>query len=129
MLKSYHQQGLILILLRPRSRIPLVKWKDNRLSNDDFLKFLTQHTNWAIRCDDDFPALDFDTTDAYTKSIPDKGELFKRSPILRTGRGHHVWLKPKRRVNSFSRDGFEEALHLMSYIRQYRCEKVWRRTI
>jgi len=42
MLKSYHHHGFNLIPLKPRSKIPLVKWKDYRPANEDYLRFLTQ---------------------------------------------------------------------------------------
>jgi len=42
MLKSYHHHGFNLIPLKPRSKIPLAKWKDYRPANEDYLRFLTQ---------------------------------------------------------------------------------------
>jgi len=107
MLKSYHQRGFNLIPLKSRAKIPLVKWKEYRLSNEDLLRFTSQDTNWAIRCDNSFHALDFDNTETYERFIREKGEYFSGAPVIRTGRGYHVWFKPKRPVNSFTQNGIE----------------------
>lgn len=107
MLKSYHQRGFNLVPLKPRDKIPLVKWKEYRLSNEDLLKYIDQSTNWAIRCDGGFHALDFDNPEIYESFILENGNYFSGAPIIRTGRGYHVWFKPKRPVNSFNQDGIE----------------------
>jgi hypothetical protein len=106
-LKSYHQRGFNLIPLKPRAKIPLVKWKEYRLSNEDLLRFTSQDTNWAIRCDRGFHALDFDNPETYEKFIQENGGYFSGAPIVRTGRGYHIWFKPKRPVTSFNWDGIE----------------------
>jgi hypothetical protein len=107
MLKQYHHHGFSLVPLKPRSKTPLVKWKDYQLSNEDFLKFLSQGANWAIRCDEHFHALDFDNPDTYQRFIEENGQLLKDAPTVRTGRGYHVWFKPKNPVGSFTHDGIE----------------------
>ncbi|MFC1930182.1 CHC2 zinc finger domain-containing protein [Chloroflexota bacterium] len=107
MLKSYHQRGFNLIPLKPRDKIPLVKWKEYRLSNEDLLKFVDQSTNWAIRCDGGFHALDFDNPEIYESFIRENGDYFSGAPVIRTGRGYHIWFKPKTPVTSFNRDGIE----------------------
>ena len=50
--KQYHRLGF--------SLNPLVKWERYKLDNKDVLNFLTGGANWAIRCDENFHALDFD---------------------------------------------------------------------
>ena len=106
-LKTYHQRGLSLIPLKPKSKIPMVKWKDYRLTNEDLLRFLAQDTNWAIRCDESFHALDFDDVGTYQRFIQGEGAIIKDAPTIRTSRGYHVWFKPKTPVKSFSKDGIE----------------------
>jgi hypothetical protein len=106
-LKSYHKRGFSLVPLKARSKIPLVKWKEYRLGNEDFLKYLDQDSNWAFRCDNNFHALDFDDVETYIRFIEDKGDIFKGAPVVHTGRGYHVWFKPKKPVASFSQDGIE----------------------
>jgi len=106
-LMSYHQKGFNLIPLKPRDKIPLVKWKEYRLSNQDLLKFIDQSANWAIRCDNGFHALDFDSTERFERFIRENGGYFKGAPVIRTGRGYHIWFKPKRPVSSFNRDDIE----------------------
>ena len=107
LLKSYHQRGFNLIPLKSRDKIPLVKWKDYRLSNEDLLKFIDQSTNWAIRCDESFHALDFDSTERFERFIQKEGNYFSGAPVVRTGRGYHIWFKPTRPVASFIWDGVE----------------------
>ena len=107
LLNSYHQRGFNLIPMKPRAKIPLVKWKEYRLSNEDLLRFTSQDTNWAIRCDEGFHALDFDNPERYERFVQEKGDYFSGAPVVRTGRGYHVWFKPKRAVNSFTQDGIE----------------------
>ncbi len=63
LLRSYREKGLNLIPLKPRSKTPLVKWKTYQLTDEDFLKYLSQGVNWAVRCDEHFHALDFDNPD------------------------------------------------------------------
>jgi hypothetical protein len=107
MLTSYNHHGLSLVPLKPKSKIPLVKWKEYQLTNDDLLRFITQDTNWAIRCDENFHALDFDNPETYERFIQGEGAILKDAPTIRTSRGYHVWFKPKKPVKSFSRDGVE----------------------
>ncbi len=107
MLKSYHQRGFSLIPLKPRAKIPLVKWKEYRLSNEDLLRFTSLDTNWAIRCDGGFHALDFDNPETYERFIQENGEYFNGAPVIRTGRGYHIWFKPKRPISSFTQNGIE----------------------
>ncbi len=107
LLKSYDQRGFSLIPLKPRAKIPLVKWKEYRLSNEDLLRFTSQDTNWAIRCDESFHALDFDNPERYERFVREKGDYFSGAPVVRTGRGYHIWFKPKRPVTSFIQDGIE----------------------
>lgn len=107
LLKSYRNDGFSLVPAKPRSKIPMVKWKEYRLTNKDFLHFLAQDANWAIRCDDNFHAFDFDDAEVYVRFMQEKGKLLKNAPVIRTGRGYHVWFKPKRPVNTFSVDSVE----------------------
>jgi hypothetical protein len=106
-LKSYHKRGFNLVPLKARSKIPLVKWKEYRLGNEDFRKYLDQDSNWAFRCDNNFHALDFDDVETYTRFIEEKGDIIKGAPVVHTGRGYHVWFKPKKPLASFSQDGIE----------------------
>jgi len=107
LLKWYHNHGLNLVPVKPRAKVPMVKWKDYQLSTQDFLHFLAQGANWAIRCSDNFHALDFDNAETYTIFMEDNGRLLKDAPIVRTGRGYHIWFKPRRPINSFSQNGVE----------------------
>ena len=107
LLQRYRQKGLNLIPLKPRSKVPLVKWKEYRLTDADLEKYLIQDANWAIRCDDNFHALDFDDTESYDRFIHGAGAILQGAPTVRTSRGYHIWFKPKKPVRSFNRDGAE----------------------
>lgn len=107
MLKQYHHHGFSLVPLKPRSKTPLVRWKEYQLRNEDFLRFTSQGANWAVRCDDNFHALDFDSPETYEKFIRENDDYFRAAPLIRTDRGYHVWFKPKRPVKSFQKDGIE----------------------
>ncbi|MCX8125849.1 MAG: bifunctional DNA primase/polymerase, partial [Dehalococcoidia bacterium] len=107
LLRTYQEKGLSLIPLKPRTKTPLVKWKEYRLTDEDFLKYLSQGINWAIRCDENFHAFDFDNLDNYRKYIQENSDILRGAPIVRTGRGYHVWFKPKTPVKSFNVDGIE----------------------
>ena len=76
LIRSYHRHGLSLVPLKPRSKIPLVKWKEYQLANDDLLRFLAQDTNWAIRCDRGFHALDLNNPETYEEFIQENGNYF-----------------------------------------------------
>ena len=106
-LQSCRQRGFSLIPLKPRSKVPLVKWKNYQLSEEDFLRFLGQDVNWAIRCDENFHALDFDDTETYARFVEENGQVFENAPTVRTSRGYHVWFKPQKPVSSFKSEGIE----------------------
>ena len=107
LLKSYQDLGFQLVPLKPQSKIPLVKWKSYRLTDADLLRFLAQHSNWAIRCDEKFHAMDFDNPETYERFIRGEGGILKNAPTIRTARGYHVWFKPKKPVKSFAQNSIE----------------------
>ncbi len=106
-LNSLHSRGFKLVPLEHKTKRPVVKWKDYQLTDGDLIRFLAQGANWAIRCDDNFHALDFDDPDTYINFVHAEGVALQNAPIVRTGRGYHIWFKPTKPVNSFSRDGIE----------------------
>ena len=58
LLKSNQDLGLQLVPLRPPSKIPLVKWKNYRLTDTDIFRFLARHSNRAIRCEENLRVLE-----------------------------------------------------------------------
>jgi len=82
LLKSYRERGFSLVPLKPRFKIPLVKWKEYQLANDDLLRFLAQDTNWAIRCNENFHAPDFDNPETYERFIQGEGGILKNAPTV-----------------------------------------------
>jgi hypothetical protein len=107
LLKLYRGMGFSLVPLRRRAKIPLVKWKDYKPTDQELFDFFARGVNWAIRCDERFHALDFDSSQDYHRFLEQSGTLLQNAPTVRTGRGYHVWFKPKRPVKSFSQDGME----------------------
>ncbi len=93
MLRQYCHDGFSLVPLKPRSKTPLVRWKDYQLTDEDLLTFVSQGANWAIRCDAKLHTLDFDDPDTYCRFVQEKGDALKDAPTVHTGRGYHIWFK------------------------------------
>lgn len=94
-LQEYLDRGLTPIPLKPRGKTPLkdFHWNSeawNPKGIQDLEPYIDQGCNWAIRCGNGFYALDFDTTEAYTKFIR-KNYSLGGNPLVRTGRGFHLY--------------------------------------
>ncbi|MFC1865709.1 CHC2 zinc finger domain-containing protein [Chloroflexota bacterium] len=99
--------GLTPIPLKPRSKVPLVKWGNSWRPTPQEMKIWAQKpVNWGVRCDDGFAALDFDSEAAYHDFVANH-KLPSGCPIVKTPRGTHVWLKPKKPVSTQYFDEFE----------------------
>ncbi len=107
LLRSYREKGFSLIPLKSRSKKPLVKWKSYQLSDEDLRTFIDRGVNWAIRCDEHFHALDFGNPENYRKFVQENDGILKGAPVVHTGRGYHIWFKPKEPVEGFDVDGIE----------------------
>ena len=44
-LKSYYQRGFNLIPLKPRFKMPLIKWKEYQLTAQDFTSYLSHDSS------------------------------------------------------------------------------------
>jgi hypothetical protein len=107
-LQLYQRLGLTPIPLKPRSKEPLVKWGDGWNPSPAELKQWAAKPgiNWGVRCGPQLVVLDFDTADAFYSFLqthPEAGSW----PRSRTGRGHHIWVKPRKPVRSQRLDGVE----------------------
>jgi len=55
-----------------------------------------EESNIAVVCgevSDNFYPLDFDSEEALHKFFPKRDELLSLTPVVKTSRGYHVWLK------------------------------------
>ena len=104
LLHDYRSHGLVPIPLAPRSKRPLVRWKpDDWVGTDtDLGPYLSRpDLNWGIRCDPHFVVLDFDAEADYHRFMA-SCNLPPGCPIVKTGRGFHIWLRVKQRIRSFN---------------------------
>lgn len=62
--------------------------------------------NWVVRCGPELAVMDFDCQDAYRKSAR-KRTLPPSCPVVRTGRGFHIWGKPLKPMRLQRLDGIE----------------------
>jgi len=108
LLQLYVRLGLTPIPLKPRSKIPLVRWRRNwNPSPSDLAPWASQaDTNWGVRCGPNLVAFDFDDSDSFRRFVASH-QLPPGCPIVRTGRGFHIWVKPRRPVATRRVDGLE----------------------
>jgi len=108
-LQRYFALGLIPIPIKRRSKKPYVKWlKENwQPSFPSLTGWLSRRgINWAVRCGAELAVLDFDGPDCYDRFIflhPEAASW----PTVETGRGFHIWVKPRLPWLSQTLDGFE----------------------
>lgn len=108
LLQLYQRLGLTPIPLKPRSKVPLGKWSDGWNPTLDELAAWgsTPDINWAVRCGENLAVLDFDSDEAFHKFMA-AHNMPPSCPIVRTGRGFHIWARPKEPLASCRSDGFE----------------------
>jgi len=96
LLRFYHRVGLTAIPLKPRSKAPLVKWRNGwnpRPADLNSCGAVKRVLHWGMRCGENFAAVDC----AYEKPFHNSTashDLPAGRPVTRTGRGNHFWLKP-----------------------------------
>ena len=107
-LQLYLNFGLIPIPLKPRSKEPLVRWGNGWNPTQKELQLWASRPgiNWAVRCGDKLAVIDCDSEDAYSHFI-DTHKLPRDCPVVKTGRGYHIWFKPRAPVKSQRVDGTE----------------------
>lgn len=113
---TYLKLGLTPVPLRPRSKTPLVKWRNGWTPTLAHLKRFAASLglNWGVRCGAELAALDFDSEDCFHTFL-DRHPETASWPRVKTGRGYHIWLRPKKPVRS-QRLGDVEIKCLGSYI-------------
>lgn len=107
-LQLYTRLGLVPIPLKPRSKVPQIRWGDgwNPTPQDLEAWASRPNINWAVRCGENLAVLDFDSDEAFHNFIANHN-LPAGCPIVKTGRGFHIWAKPKAPVASCRLDGLE----------------------
>lgn len=108
LLQLCQRLGLTPVPLKPRAKEPLVKWADGWNPTAEELKaWDSDHgVNWGVRCGENLAALDFDSDESYYRFISEH-QLPAGCPVVKTGRGFHIWVKPKKPVTSCRLDGLE----------------------
>ena len=105
-LQLYQRLGLTRIPLKLRSKEPLVKRGDGWNPIPEELAHWSTKLglNWAVRCNPELAVLDCDCQDAYHKFAREHA-LPPGYPVVRTGRGFHIWGKPLKPMRSQRLDG------------------------
>jgi len=106
-LQRYLDLGLIPIPLKGKK--PRVRWKQwnpttmNRLKNH-----LKSGINWGVRTGASLSVIDFDTQQAFIDFIIENiDKLPENTPIVKTGRGYHIWFKPKETIRNQHYEGID----------------------
>jgi len=113
----YHRLELVLIPLKPKSKVPLVRWSDEnwKPSLVEIEAWASkQGINWGVRCGQNLAVIDCDSESAF-RNFTATHRLTSDCPVVKTGRGYHIWVKPKKPIRS-QRVGNVEIKCLGSYI-------------
>jgi hypothetical protein len=108
LLQLYLQLGLTPIPLKPQSKKPLVKWGEGwKPTSGDLMRWAAKpDTNWGVRCGLELAVLDFDSPGDFERFLEAHPEA-ALWPTVRTGRGFHLWVRPKRPISTKRHDGLE----------------------
>ncbi len=106
-LQQYLDLGLTPIPLNGKKAV--VKWKDWRPKTTDALKpYIRGNANWAVRTGGNLAVLDFDSEQAYVDFVSRNIDILTGDyPVVRTGRGYHLWFQPVRPLKSHAYDGVD----------------------
>ncbi len=104
----YRQLGLIRIPLKPRAKEPLVRWGDGWNPTREELGqwFTNPRVNIGVRCGENLAVVDCDSEEAF-RDFTATHDLPPGCPVVKTGRGYHIWVKPKRPLRSQLASGVE----------------------
>ena len=109
LLELCHRLQLVPIPLKPKSKAPLVKWSaEHWQPSPAELKSWasTPGINWGVRGGKNLAALDFDSEEEYL-DFKAKHRLPPDCPVVKTGRGYHIWVKPRKPIRSQRVNGVE----------------------
>ena len=93
--------GLTPVSLRFRSKQPLVRWGNESNPAREELEqwFLAAKHNVRIRYGDHLALIDCES-DAVFRNFSATRDVPPRYPLVKTGRGYHIWVKPKKPIKS-----------------------------
>lgn len=106
-LQRYLDRGLAPIPLKGKK--PRVHWKQWNPTTIDHLKnYLRPGVDWGLKTGAKLAVIDFDTTQGFIDFIVmNIDKLPKDTPITRTGRGYHIWFKPKKTIRNQQFEGID----------------------
>jgi len=106
-LREYINLGLVPIPLR--RKIPIVRWKDwNPYNLHKLSRYISPGVDWGIKTGINFAAIDFDTRKGFIDFIVSNiDELPESTPIVKSGRGYHIWFKPNKLIRNQQFDGID----------------------
>jgi len=109
-IQDYVKEGLCLIPVA-KDKKPIVEWKQYQTrqpTHEELTQWFNgKQVNAAVVCgsiSNNLVILDFDSEDAYHKFF-DLEKIQKETPVIRTGRGFHVWFRTDTPVRSFKVPG------------------------
>jgi len=107
-LQRYLDLGLIPIPLKINKK-PRVHWKQwNPTTMNQLKNYLRPSVNWGVKTGASLSVIDFDTTQGFIDFIVmNIDKLPKDTPIIRTGRGYHIWFKPKETIRNQHFEGID----------------------
>ena len=106
-LPLYFYFGLTLIPLTSVSKLPLVKWLNGwNPIPADLEQWSQQTSRWESHCVTELGAFHFDNTQDY-RQFSLTHELLDETPLVKTGKGYHLWLGTKRPVVTQRQLGLE----------------------
>ncbi|ACP54414.1 bifunctional DNA primase/polymerase [Saccharolobus islandicus] len=102
----YHTYGLSVIPLKPKEKVPLIKWEkyQKELATIDEIKkwFENNENNIAIICgkvSGNLVVIDFDDAEIYEKFLKEVekdselAEIINNTWLVKTGKGYHIYLR------------------------------------
>jgi len=117
-LELYKRWGLSIIPIANKSKKPLVKWEEyqHRQPFDGEIaewwdKYWSEgKANIGIVCgnaSDNLVVLDFDSQSKYEEFVLGQPQLYKKTPVMKTSRGYHIYLRTKEPVKSQKLDSID----------------------
>ena len=119
-LQQYLDLGLTPIPIKGKK--PLIKWKHWHPTSINALKpYLRGNANWAVRTGGNLAVLDFDSEQSYVDFVSRNIDiLIGDYPVVKTGRGYHLWFRPMKPLKSHAYDGVdlkEGRVHAIEIVR------------
>lgn len=108
-IEEYLNYGFSVIPLKPKSKLPLIAWKEFILPRKAVVGYVRRKVNWAIKSGRIAPnrfAYFLDLDDKRT--LPEIIEVIPAdAPIVSTARGYHVWLCSDEQIKTRRLEGIE----------------------